>query len=111
MNTWLVGLIVDVDGTEMMVYYLVSATDLEHAEASVLEIGRTWWPSLQREDDQHRWEYAAGVVWFNSIILLYDVENSILRGLKFLDAWTVTGSTDTPVLRDERGNDWRDITR
>lgn len=42
MNTWLVGLIVDVDGTEMMVYYLVSATDLEHAEAGVLEIGRTW---------------------------------------------------------------------
>ncbi len=34
----------------------------------------------------------------NSIILLDDVENSILRGLKFLDAWTVTGSTDAPVL-------------
>ncbi|HFV9933110.1 TPA: hypothetical protein ACIAPS_002800 [Salmonella enterica subsp. enterica serovar Bovismorbificans] len=110
-DTWLVGLSVDVNGTEMMVYYLVSATDLEHAEAGVLEMGRTWWPSLQREDDQHRWEYAAGVVWFNSIILLDDVENSILRGLKFLDAWTVTGSTDAPVLRDEWGNDWRDITR
>ncbi|HHR3735972.1 TPA: hypothetical protein ACS5XR_005498, partial [Salmonella enterica] len=25
--------------------------------------------------------------------------------------WTVTGSTDAPVLRDEWGNDWRDITR
>ena len=51
------------------------------------------------------------VVWFDSIILLEDVENSTLRGLKFLDAWTVTGSTGTPVLRDEWGNDWRDITR
>ncbi|EDD8367936.1 hypothetical protein BXL84_22910 [Salmonella enterica subsp. enterica serovar Ball] len=124
-DTWLVGLSVDVNGTEMTVHYLVSATDLEHAEAGVLEMGRTWWPSLKREDDRHRWEYETGVVWFNSIILLDDVENSILRGLKFLDdvensilrglkfldAWTVTGSTDAPVLRDEWGNDWRDITR
>ncbi|EAP0965983.1 hypothetical protein Y940_005023 [Salmonella enterica subsp. enterica] len=111
LNTWLAGLSVDVGGTEMMVYYLVSATDLAQAEAGVLEMGRTWWPSLQREDDRHRWEYTAGVVWFNSIILLDDVENSILRGLKFLDAWNVTGTTDAPVLRDEWENDWRDITR
>lgn len=34
LNTWLVGLSVDVGGTEMMVYYLISATDLEHAEAT-----------------------------------------------------------------------------
>lgn len=111
LNTWLVGLSVDVDGTEMMVYYLVSASDLSLAEAGVLEMGRTWWPSLQREDDRHRWEYPEGVVWFNSIILLDDVENSILRELKFLDAWTVTGSTDMPRLNDDWGNDWRDITR
>ncbi|ENW5054178.1 TPA: hypothetical protein ACJGSF_003939 [Salmonella enterica subsp. enterica serovar Muenchen] len=95
----------------MLVHYLVSATDLAHAEAGVLEMGRTWWPSLQREDDRHQWVYPGGVVWFNSIILLDDLENSILRGLKFPDAWTVTGSTDAPVLRDEWGNDWRDITR
>ncbi|HGG5248534.1 TPA: hypothetical protein ACJGX6_004933 [Salmonella enterica subsp. enterica serovar Paratyphi B] len=110
-DTWLVGLSVDVNGTEMLVHYLVSATDLAHAEAGVLEMGRTWWPSLQREDDRHQWVYPGGVVWFNSIILLDDLENSILRGLKFPDAWTVTGSTDAPVLRDEWGNDWRDITR
>lgn len=110
-DTWLVGLSVDIDGTEMLVHYLVSATDLAHAEAGVLEMGRPWWPSLQREDDRHQWVYPGGVVWFNSIILLDDLENSILRGLKFPDAWTVTGSTDAPVLRDEWGNDWRDITR
>ncbi|ECZ0253920.1 hypothetical protein F7769_15745 [Salmonella enterica subsp. diarizonae] len=110
-DTWLVGLSVEIEGTEMMVHYLVSATDLAHAEAGVLEMGRTWWPSLKREDDRHRWEYPEGVVWFNSIILLDDVENAILRGLKFPDAWTVTGSKDAPVLRDEWGNDWRDITR
>ena len=39
LNTWLVGLSVDIGGTEMMVYYLISATDLEHAEAGVLEMG------------------------------------------------------------------------
>jgi hypothetical protein len=50
------------------------------------------------------------VVWFNSIILLDDVENSILRGLKFLDAWVISG-TERPVITDEYGNDWRDITR
>ena len=111
LNTWLVGLSVDVDSTEMMVYYLISATGLAQAEAGVMEMGRTWWPSLRREDDRHRWEFPEGVVWFNSIILLDDVENSILRGLKFLDAWTVTGSTDMPRLHDEWGNDWRDITR
>ena len=51
------------------------------------------------------------VVCFDSIILLEDVENSTLRGLKFLDVWTVTGAPDAPVLRDEWGNDWRDTTR
>lgn len=42
MNTWLVGLSVDVGGTEMMVHYLISAIDLAQAEAGVLEMGRTW---------------------------------------------------------------------
>ncbi|EHC95634.1 putative cytoplasmic protein [Salmonella enterica subsp. enterica serovar Urbana str. R8-2977] len=96
LNTWLAGLNVDVDGTEMMVYYLVSATDLAQAEAGVMEMGRTWWPALKREDDRYRWEYPGGVVWFDSIVLLDDVENSILRGLKFLDAWTVTGAPTRP---------------
>lgn len=57
LNIWLVGLSVDVD-----VYYLISASDLVQAEAGVLEMGRTWWPSLQREDDRHRWEYPEGVI-------------------------------------------------
>ncbi|MDS0912233.1 hypothetical protein [Escherichia coli] len=111
LNTWLMGFTVETSGVEMMVYHLVSAETPEQAEAGVLEMGRTWWSALKREDDRHRWEYAAGVVWFNSIILLDDVETSILRGLKFLDAWNVTGTTDAPVLRDEWDNDWRDITR
>lgn len=111
MNTWLAGLSVEVEGTEMIVHRLITATDQEQAESAIMKMGRTWWLALKREDDRHRWEYPQGVVWFNSIILLEDVENSILRGLKFLDAWTVTGMPDAPLLCDEWGNDWRDITR
>ncbi|EPN6628530.1 hypothetical protein ACT2SA_003960 [Raoultella ornithinolytica] len=111
MNTWLAGLSVELEGTEMIVHHLITATDLEQAESAIMEMGRTWWPALKLEDDRHRWEYPQGVVWFNSIILLEDMENSILRGLKFLDAWTVTGMPDAPLLCDEWGNDWRDITR
>ena len=111
MNTWLAGLSVELEGTEMIVHHLITATDLEQAESAIMEMGRTWWHSLLLEDDRHRWQYPDGVVWFNSIILLDDVESSILRGLKFLDTWAVTGVTDTPGLCDEYGNDWRDITR
>ncbi|BBQ70814.1 MULTISPECIES: hypothetical protein [Klebsiella/Raoultella group] len=111
MNTWLVGMSVDVDDVEMMVNFLVSAADLAHAEAGIQAMGRTWWPSLSREDDGHRWLYPQGVVWLNCIILLDDVENIILRGFKFLDVWVISGKPDAPVITDEYGNDWRDITR
>ncbi|SCA39780.1 hypothetical protein [Klebsiella quasipneumoniae] len=111
MNTWLVGMSVDVDDVEMMVNFLVSAADLAHAEAGIQAMGRTWWPSLSREDDGHRWLCPQGVVWLNCIILLDDVENIILRGLKFLDVWVISGKPDAPVITDEYGNDWRDITR
>lgn len=111
MNNWLTGMSVEVDGVEMMVNFLVSAPDLEHAETGIQAMGRTWWPALSREDDGHRWQYPQGVVWLNSIILLDEGENSILRGLRFLDAWVISGSPDAPVISDEYGNDWRDMTR
>ena len=111
MNNWLIGMSVDVDDFEIMVNFIVCAPDLEHAEAGIQAMGRTWWPALSREDDGHRWQYLQGVVWFNSIVLLDDVENSILRGLRFLDAWVISGTPDAPVIMDEYGNDWRDITR
>lgn len=95
----------------MMVYYLVSATDLALAEAGVMEMGRTWWEHGKAIHEGYSWLWPQGDVWFNSIILPDDVENSTLRGLKFPDAWTVTGTMDAPVLRDAWGNDWRDITR
>ncbi|EAT0257680.1 hypothetical protein EXO80_22535 [Salmonella enterica] len=110
-DTWLVGFSTEISGFEVATHMLISAASLVIAESAAVYMGRTWWPSLKREDDRHRWEYPGGVVWFNSIILPDDVENSILRGLKFLDAWTVIGVPDAPVLRDEWENDWRDITR
>jgi hypothetical protein len=95
MNNWLIGMSVDVDDVEMMVNFIVCAPDLEHAEAGIQAMGRTWWPALSREMTVTAGNIQ-GVVWFNSIILLDDVENSILRGLRFLDAWAVTGTPDAP---------------
>ncbi|EHH0467249.1 hypothetical protein J7B01_004849 [Salmonella enterica] len=111
MNTWLVGLRVDIDDTEMMVYHMVSAENPELAEAGAMMMGRNWWEDGKAIHEGYSWRWPQGDVLFNSIVLLDDVENSILRGLKFIDAWTVTGAPDAPVLRDEWGNDWRDITR
>lgn len=111
MNNWLVGMSVDVDDVEMMVNFIVCAPDLEHAGTGIQAMGCSWWPALIRENDGHRWQYRQGVVWFNSIVLLDDVENSILRGLKFLDVWVISGTQDVPVITYEYGNDWRDITR
>lgn len=111
MNTWLVGFGIEINGTEIMVYFLTEAVDLTHAEAGIAEMGRTWWPALEHESDGYRWEYPGRVIWFNSIILLDDVENNLIRGLKFLDVWRVNGTSDAPVLCDEYGNNWLDITR
>lgn len=70
-----------------MAHHMISATGLAQAESGAIQMGRTVRDSLLREDGRHRWQYPDGVVWFNSIILLDDVENCILRGLKFLDTW------------------------
>ena len=67
------------------------------------------------ERDFYRWAWQALKNEYRraqiSIILLDDVENIILRGLKFLDVWVISGKPDAPVITDEYGNDWRDITR
>lgn len=111
MNTWLVGFAVEIDATEIMTYMLIQAESPAMAEAGAMRMGCTWWPECQKDDNGHRWIYSVGIIWFNSIVLLDDIDVAVLRGLKFLDAWTVTGAPDAPVLRDEWGNDWRDITR
>ncbi|ELW1986087.1 hypothetical protein SLE39_004991, partial [Salmonella enterica] len=110
LNTWLMGFAVETSGVEMMVYHLVSAETPELAEAGAMMMGRTWWENGKTVHEGYSWRWPHSDVWFNNIVLLDDVENSILRGLKFPDAWTATGAPDAPVLRDEWGNDWRDIT-
>lgn len=110
-DTWLVGFSTEISGFEVATHMLISAASLEMAESVAVYMGRTWWPSLKREDDRYRWEYPGGVVWFNSIILLDDVENSILRGLKFLDAWIISGTPGSPVIIDDYGENWLDYTR
>jgi hypothetical protein len=39
MNTWLVGLSIDIDGVEMMVHHLLTATDLAQAESGIRKWG------------------------------------------------------------------------
>lgn len=110
-DTWLTGFAVEISGIEMMVHHLITASDLEHAEAGAMTMGRTWWEDGKTIHEDYSWQYLAGIVWFNCIILLDDVETSVLRGLRFLDAWVISGTPDAPVITDEYGNDWRDITR
>lgn len=111
MNTWLVGFAVEISGVEMMVYHMVSAQTPELAEAGAMMMGRNWWEDGKTVHEGYSWRWPCGSVWFNSIILLDDVENSIVRGLEFLDTWPVTGTVDEPIICDEYGNDWREITR
>ena len=111
MNTWLVGFAVEISGVEMMVYHMVSAETPELAEAGAMMMGRNWWEDGKTVHEGYSWRWPCGSVWFNCIILLDDVENSIVRGLKFLDTWPVTGTVDDPIICDEYGNDWREITR
>ncbi|WP_368758728.1 hypothetical protein [Klebsiella oxytoca] len=111
MTTWLMGFAVEIGGVEMMVYHLVGAENLALAESGAMTMGSTWWDDGITVHEGYSWRWPQGDVWFNSIIQLDGVEDHLLRNLKFLDAWKVTGTTDKPVICDEYGNDWRDITR
>nr|WP_241391239.1 hypothetical protein [Serratia proteamaculans]ULG18963.1 hypothetical protein RM5p2_00022 [Serratia proteamaculans] len=111
MNTWLVGFNTEISGVEVATHALIQAESLTIAEAAAMYMGGTWWPELQKDDSGYRWQFPEGIVWFNSILLLDDVENTILRGLKFLDTWIVSGTPGSPVVRDEYAGDWLDYTR
>ncbi|CFB71329.1 TPA: hypothetical protein ACLFOO_004353 [Yersinia enterocolitica] len=111
MNTWLVGFNTEISGVEVATHVLIQAESLTIAEAAAMYMGCTWWPDLQKDDGGYRWQFPGGIVWFNSILLLDDVENTILHGLKFLDTWIVSGTPESPVVRDEFAGDWFDYTR
>lgn len=83
MNTWLIGVDIEVSALEFPAYFLIQAESLALAEAGVVYMGRTGGRNA-RKSDGCRWAYRSGKsVWFNSITLLDDVESSILQGLKF----------------------------
>jgi hypothetical protein len=106
MNTWLVGFNTEISGVDVATHVLIEAENLAMAEAAAMYMGRTWWPELQKDDNGYRWRYPGGIVWFNSILLSGDVENTVLRGLKFLDVWRGSGTAESLAVRDEYGDDW-----
>ena len=112
MNTWLIGVDIDVSDLEFPAYFLIQAESLALAEAGVVYMGRTWWPENQEESDGCRRTYRSGKpVSFNSITLLDDVESSILQGLKFLDVWVVTGDLTRPRVQNQFNEHWEEFTR
>lgn len=111
MNTWLVGFNTEISDVETATYMLIQADCLTMAEAAVTYIGQTWWSELREDDEGYWWLYSRGVVCLNNILLLQDVENSVLRNLKFLDVWIVSGTPESPIIRDEYGENWLDFTR
>ncbi|HDS6669149.1 hypothetical protein ABKW25_20805 (plasmid) [Enterobacter hormaechei] len=111
MNTWLVGFQTQIANIETFVHVLIEAENLEMAEAGAMHMGRTWWPVLKGEDSDHCWTYQEGTVWFCSIILLDDVEKSVLIGLRFLDTWSITGTKERLDAIDHYDNYWEEYTR
>ena len=111
MNTWLTGFRTEVSCIETDVYVLIEAESLALAEAGAMSMGQTWWPDVEEGSEDYSWRYPGSTVWFSSILQLDDVENTVLRELKFLDAWCVTGTPEWPVIRDRFDMDWREYTR
>lgn len=111
MNTWLVGFAVEISGVEMMIHHMVSTETPELAESGAMMMGRSWWEDGKAVHEGYSWIWPYGSVWFHNITLLDDVENSVLRNLKFLDVWIVSGTPESPIIRDEYGENWLDFTR
>ncbi|EBD3901260.1 hypothetical protein IT804_003503 [Salmonella enterica] len=86
-DTWLVGFSTEISGFEVATHMLISAASLVMAESAAVYMGRTWWPSLKREDDRYRWEFPGGVVWI------------------------ISGTPGSPVIIDDYGENWLDYTR
>lgn len=112
MNSWLIGVDIEVSDIEFPAHFLIQAENLQLAEAGVVYMGNTWWDEFLEESDGCRWSFRSGrAVWFHSITLLDDAEASILQGLKFLDTWVVTGNSAAPRVRSPFDEDWTEFTR
>lgn len=111
MSTWLVGFRTEVANIETDVHVLIEAENLEMAEAGAMHMGRTWWPDLKEDNSDHFWLYPDRTVWFSSIVLLDDLEIAVLRGLKFLETWFITGTQERLAAMDNYDNYWEEFTR
>lgn len=112
MNTWLIGVDIEVSDLEFPAYFLIQAESLTLAEAGVVYMGSTWWQECLEESDGCRWSFRSGkAVWFNSITLLDDAESSILQGLKFLDTWIVAGDEINLRVQNLFNEHWEEFTR
>lgn len=76
-----------------------------------MSIGQTWWPDVEEGSYDYIWRYPRCTAWFSSILQLDDVENIVLRGLKFLDTWQIIGTPEWPAIRDRFDMDWLDDSR
>lgn len=112
MNTWLIGVGIEVAELEFPSHFLIQADSPELAEAGVIYMGSSWWPECPEESVSSRWAYRSGrAVWFHSMTLLDDAETAILQDLKFLDSWRITGTPEWPVVRDRFDMDWLEYIR
>lgn len=88
---------------------LLSGQDFKLAEAACERMCETRWPPecpvcLQGCD----WQFDRGSIWLESTVLHDDREAETLGGLRFLDEWIVSGSSQAPVICDREGNRWED---
>ncbi|WP_313685161.1 hypothetical protein [Pantoea sp.] len=109
MDTWLVSFQAEWQGACSEEHVLIRSQNLLLAEAGCMHMGRTWWKGDACESEGYSWRFGGNDVWLKSIILLSDAESETLSGLRFLDYWTVTGTPDSPVVRDRNDNHWLDF--
>ena len=110
MNIWLVTFQVEKDGVEYEHHLLLRGADLPVAQAACEFMGETWWRGARPICSQGcYWTYLYGSVWLSAITLLGDAEAQTLSGLKFLEAWCVTGTATALTVRDEQDNQWEDF--
>ncbi|WP_115160133.1 hypothetical protein [Serratia fonticola] len=108
---WLISFNTKVDGVETDRHLILQGPSLDIAERAVRFMGNTWWPGQGREDGGHWWCFEQGEVWFSAIVLLDDVEFSVLRGLKFLNLWHAHETPAGVTARDEFGYSWSNYSR
>lgn len=109
MNVWLISYQEEAGSTSHEYHMLLRGKDFPQAETACELIGEYWWPPERPVCSQGcYWQFDRGSVWLKSIVLLDEMEAEILTGLRFLDEWWASGSTNAPLICDREGNHWKD---